>query len=204
MMHKLFMQQKPLFLLQKPGIIEVKEGFKLQILRRLRRGQKDPNPYPVRSKRRRKRPRPLVAGNEWYTWGRVHDKQDGRTADYLPSEYVDSLEREDAARRRWSLRRKAKGICNAVRLFWEVLPFFVDEEGVFYPYARFVGFTAAQSRADCFAGLKALSLLAARIRAYSDPLRDYLGMDDECFDWWMRGLNAARTSLMSRLISETG
>lgn len=176
----------------------------LQILRRLKRGQKDPNPYPVRCKRRRKRPRPLDAGNVWYTWGRVHDKQDGRTVDLLPHEYVDSLEREEKARKRWSLRRKAKGICNAVRLFWEVLPFFVDEEGVLYPYARFVGFTAAQSRADGLAGLKALALLAARIRAYSDPLRDYLGMDDDCFKWWMRGFNAARTCLMSRLMLETG
>ena len=64
----------------------------MQILRRLKRGQKDPNPYPVRCKRRRKRPRSAAAGGEWYTWGRVHDKQDGRTADYLPHEYVDSLE----------------------------------------------------------------------------------------------------------------
>ena len=63
----------------------------MQILRRLRRGQKDPNPYPVRCARRRKRPRPAAAGNEWHIWGRVHDKQDGRTADLLPHEYVDSL-----------------------------------------------------------------------------------------------------------------
>ena len=175
----------------------------MQILRRLRRGQKDPNPYPVRCARRRKRPRPAAACNEWHIWGRVHDKQDGRTADLLPHEYVDSLEREEKARQRWSLRRKAKGICNAVRLFWEVLPFFVDD-GLYYPYGRFVGFTAAQSRADGLAGLKALALLAARIRAYSDPLRDYLGMDDDCFKWWMRGFNAARTCLMSRLMLETG
>lgn len=175
----------------------------VQILRRLKRGQKDPNPYPVRCTQRRKRPRPAVAGSEWYTWGRVHDKQDGRIADFLPHEYVDSLEWEEAARQRWSLRRKAKGICNAVRLFWEVLPFFVSDE-VYYPYGRFVGFSAAQSRADGLAGLKALALLAARIRAYSDPLRDYLGMDDDCFKWWLRGLNAARTSLMSRVMFETG
>ena len=175
----------------------------VQILRRLKRGQKDPNPYQVRCKRRRKRPRPAAAGNEWYTWGRVQDKQDGRIADFLPSEYVDSLELEAAARKRWSLRRKAKGICNAVRLFWEVLPFFVADD-VYFPYGRFVAFSAAQSRADELAGLKALALLAARIRAYSDPLRDYLGMDDECFKWWMRGLNAARTCLMSRLMLEIG
>lgn len=193
------MQQKLLFLTQKPGIIDRKEGFLMQILRRLKRGQKDPNPYPVRCKRRRKRTRPAAAGCEWYTWGRVHDKQDGRTADLLPHEYVDSIEREEAARQRWSLRRKAKGICNAVRLFWEVLPFFVSEDE-YYPYGRFVTFSAAQSRADGLAGLKALALLAARIRAFSDPLRDYLGMDDDCFNWWLRGLNAARTSLMTRLM----
>lgn len=175
----------------------------MQILRRLKRGQKDPNPYPVRCKRRRKRPRPAAAGNEWHIWGRVHDKQDGRTADYLPHEYVDSLEREVAARQRWSLRRKAKGICNAVRLFWEVLPFFVADD-YYFPYGRFVAFSAAQSRADGLAGLKALSLLAARIRAFSDPLREYLGMDEDCFKWWLRGLNAARTSLMSRFMFETG
>lgn len=193
------MQQKLLFLQQKPGIIEHKEGFMLQILRRLRRGQKDPNPYPVRCKRRRKRTRPAAAGSEWYTWGRVHDKQDGRTADYLPHEYVDSLERETAARQRWSLRRKVKGICNAVRLFWEVLPFFVADDG-YYPYGRFVAFSAAQSRADGLAGLKALALLAARSRANSEPLRDYLGMDDDSFMWWVRGLNAARSSLISVLM----
>lgn len=175
----------------------------LQILRRLKRGQKDPNPYPVRCQRRRKRPRPAASGSEWYTWGRVHDKQDGRTADLLPHDYVDSLEREDAARRRWSLRRKAKGICNAVRLFLEVLPFFVSDDE-YFPYGHFVAFSAAQSRADGFAGLKALSLLAARIRADSDPLRDYLGMDDDCFMWWMRGFNSARTCLTSRLMLETG
>lgn len=175
----------------------------MQILRRLKRGQKDPNPYPVRCKRRRKRPRPAAACNEWYTWGRVHDKQDGRTADFLPHEYVDSLKREEAARQRWSLRRKAKGICNAVRLFWEVLPFFVADD-YYFPYGRFVAFSAAQSRADGLAGLKALSLLAARIRAFSDPLRDYLGMDEDCFKWWLRGFNAARTSIMSRVMFETG
>lgn len=174
----------------------------LQILRRLTRGQKDPNPYPVRCKRRRKRPLPAAAGSEWYTWGRVHDKQDGRAADLLPHEYVDSLEREEKARKRWSLRRKAKGICNAVRLFWEVLPFFVDNDA-YYPYGRYLGFTASQSRADSISGLKALTMLACRIREYSEPLRDYLGMDDVSFKWWLRGLNAARTSLMSQFMIKT-
>ena len=177
------------------------EGCMLQILRRLKRGQKDPNPYPVRCKRRRKRPRPAAAGGEWYTWGRVHDKQDGRTADYLPDEYVDSLEREEKARKRWSLRRKAKGICNAVRLVWEVLPFFVDDD-VYYPYGRFVTFSAAQRRADGLAGLKALSLLSTHIRAYSDPLRDYLGMDEESFNWWLRGFYSARTAVLLGLTTD--
>lgn len=172
----------------------------MQILRRLKRGQKDSNPYPVRCKRRQKRPRPAAAGSEWYTWGRFHDKQDGRTADFLPHAYVDSLEREEAARQRCSLRRKAKGICNAVRLFWEVLPFFVAD-GAYYPYGRFVALSASQSRADGLAGVKALALLAARIRAFSDPLRDYLCMDEDCFNWWLRGLNAARTALMSQLVT---
>lgn len=173
----------------------------LQILRRLKRGQKDPNPYPVRCKRRRKRPRSAAAGGEWYTWGRVHDKQDGRTADYLPHEYVDSLEREEAARQRWSLRRKAKGICNAVRLVWEVLPFFFSEDE-YFPYGRFVTFSAAQRRADGLAGLKALSLLSTHMRAYSDPLRDYLGMDEESFNWWARGFYSARTALLLGLMTD--
>lgn len=177
--------------------------MKVRILRRLKRGQKDPNSYPERCKRRRRRPLPAAAGSEWYTWGRVADKQDGRTADYLPTDYVDSLKREEAARQRWSLRRKAKGICNAIRLFWEVLPFFVDD-GLYYPYGRYLGFTASQSRADVLSGLKSLALLSARIREYSEPLRDYLGMDDDCFNHWMRGLNAARTSLFSRLMLDNG
>ena len=175
----------------------------MRILLRLKRGQKDPNSYPERCKRRRKRPLPAAAGSEWYTWGRVADKQDGRTADYLPTDYVDSLKREEAARQRWSLRRKAKGICNAVRLFRDVLPFFVADD-VYYPYGRFVAFSSSQSRADGLAGLKALSLLSTRIRVYGEPLRDYLGMDDDSFNWWLRGLNAARTSLMLRFMTETG
>ena len=172
----------------------------MQILRHLKRGQKDPNPYPVRCKRRRRRLRSPTAGNEWHTWGRVHDKQDGRTADYLPHDYVDSLDREDRARQRWSLRRKVKGLCNCVRLFWEVLPYYVANDGCYYPYGRFIGISSAQSRADGLAGLKALALLAARIATFSDPLRDYLGMDDQCFGWWLRGLNAARTSLMLQMM----
>lgn len=168
----------------------------------LRRGKADPNDYKTRCRRRRKKPQTRPDG-EWYTWQPSdHDKAAGRVEDYLPPEYVDSLEREHRAKARQAFKRKIGLIKNTALFLRDVIPVMVTAEK-YFPYGRQIALDGRQTRADVVAALKALRVLGTAVRFNTADIMDALEMDVDTFRWWQRGYYCAYGVLV-RLAANDG
>ena len=160
----------------------------MRIIWHLKRNRHDPHTYKERCRRRRRRHVEQSGQSEgdWWCWGDVNDKSEGRTADYLDEDYLTSLWREERRKGRERIKRHTGS------------KFFYDDKGQYYPFGLFREFSIEQEKADCLAAVRALVLLNKKLLSNDcRALQSVAGLNEDEFKQWRRGLWAA-VSLMHR------